>query len=130
MSTDLSAKQLLAKQCVPCRGGLPPLTRDQCEALLPLVPGWELAGWELADGPPHLERSFSFHDFAEAQAFAVRVGALAEDEGHHPDLRYGWGYCAVRFWTHKINGLHDNDFIMAAKVNGLAAEVESVQIGG
>ncbi|MFD1626218.1 4a-hydroxytetrahydrobiopterin dehydratase [Azospirillum griseum] len=117
-ATPMSATpdaDLAALRCEPCRGGMPALTPDAARALLPRVPGWALK-----DGPDRIERSFAFPDFAQAQAFAVRVGDLCEAEGHHAELRYGWGFCAVSFWTHKINGLHENDFIMAAKVNGLA----------
>lgn len=118
--------ELVRKPCAPCRGGIPPLTRAEAEALLVQTPDWALA----EGPPPHLARTFAFPDFAAAQAFAVRVGDLAEAEGHHPELRYGWGYCSVLFWTHKIHGLHENDFIMAAKVNALAAELAMAQVGG
>lgn len=107
---------LHARTCEPCRGGIPPMERDEATRRLAETPGWELA-----DGPPmHLMRRFAFRNFAEAQAFAVRVGDLAEQEGHHPEITYGWGYGIVRWWTHKIGGLHENDFIMAAKVNEIA----------
>lgn len=110
METSLSRKS-----CEPCRGGIPPLDRATSERYLEKVPGWTLA----AD-PDRIERRFAVKDFAAAQEIALRVGAVAEAEGHHPEIRYGWGYCVVAFWTHKINGLHENDFIMAAKVNDLA----------
>jgi len=84
---------------------------DEARRRLADVPGWHLAG-----PPARLERRFTFPDFMQAQAFAVAVGAVSEAAGHHPDLCYGWGYCTVGYWTHKISGLHDNDFIMAAKV--------------
>ncbi len=102
------------RSCEPCRGGVPPLTVKAAQAMLGEVPGWELnrVGTRLS-------RHFSFPDFASAQAFALRVGELAEAEGHHPVLSYTWGYCDVQFYTHKIGGLHENDFIMAAKVNAL-----------
>lgn len=106
---------LAARTCVPCRGGIPAMERTAAEAELARVPGWELGG-----DPDHLVRTVRFDDFAAAQAFAVRVGDLCEEQGHHADIAYGWGYCTVKFWTHKINGLHDNDFVMAAKVNRLA----------
>jgi 4a-hydroxytetrahydrobiopterin dehydratase len=108
---------LAAQRCEPCRGGVPALDRAAAEALLPRVPGWSLK-----DGPDRVEREFRFPDFAQAQSFAVQVGGVCEAEGHHAEIRYGWGYCGVSFWTHKINGLHENDFIMAAKVNALAGE--------
>jgi len=107
---------LSANTCTPCRGGIPPLGRDAAEKLLAEVPGWTLA----ADAT-HIERTFKFPDFAAALGFVNRVGELAEAEGHHPDVAFGWGYCRVVWQTHKIKGLHENDFIMAAKANGLVA---------
>ena len=106
---------LTAKTCTPCRGGVPPLSRADAERLLAETPDWTLNG-----DATQIERSFKFADFAGALAFVDRVGGLAEEEGHHPDIAFGWGYCRVVFWTHKIKGLHENDFIMAAKVNALA----------
>ena len=106
---------LTAKSCVPCRGGVPPLGPDEAKRYLREVPGWALGG-----AASRIERHFSFADFAETLAFVNRVGALAEAEGHHPDICFGWGTCNVVFYTHKIKGLHENDFIMAAKVNDLA----------
>ncbi len=106
---------LTAKICTPCRGGIPPLTRAEAEKYLPEVPGWALTS-EAAQ----IECTFKFKDFVSAMAFAQKVGDLAEAEGHHPDMTIGWGYCHVLFQTHKIKGLHENDFIIAAKVNELA----------
>jgi 4a-hydroxytetrahydrobiopterin dehydratase len=106
---------LTAKTCTPCRGGVPPLTRADAEHLLRETPAWTLD----ADAT-RIERSFTFPDFAAALAFVEKVAALAEEEGHHPDVCFGWGYCRVVFWTHKIKGLHENDFIMAAKIDALA----------
>lgn len=107
---------LSEKTCIPCRGGIPPLALDEAETLLAQAPDWRL----LENGA-RLERQFRFKDFATALAFVNRVGELAEREGHHPDIAFGWGYATVLFYTHKINGLHENDFIMAAKVNELSA---------
>jgi 4a-hydroxytetrahydrobiopterin dehydratase len=106
---------LTAKTCTPCRGGVPPLGRADAERLLAETPGWTLD-----PGATRIERSFKFPDFAAALAFVDRVGALAEAEGHHPDVSFGWGYCRIVFQTHKIKGLHENDFIMAAKVDEIA----------
>jgi len=100
--------------CEPCHGGIPALSREAAQAMLDDVPGWELN----ADGT-RLSRRFEFPDFATAQAFAVKVGDCADTAGHHPVLTYSWGYCNVVFYTHKIGGLHKNDFIMAARVNAL-----------
>lgn len=105
---------LNAKSCLPCRGGIPPLTQKEAEKLL-----FEVPGWVLKEGASKIERKFDFPDFLSALQFVNQVGKLAETEGHHPDIALGWGYCHVLFYTHKINGLHENDFIMASKVNAL-----------
>jgi len=104
--------ELLDKRCVPCRGGVPVLGTEEAERLVAQVPGWALE-----EGAKGIRREFRFRNFAEAMMFSRQVGELAEVEGHHPDLSIGWGYCTVRFRTHAIKGLHENDFIMAAKVN-------------
>ncbi|HSL92319.1 MAG TPA: 4a-hydroxytetrahydrobiopterin dehydratase [Candidatus Limnocylindrales bacterium] len=106
---------LAEKACVPCRGGVSPLGEDEAQRYLA-----EIQGWALAEGAPRIERRFRFKDFAAAMDFARKVGEIAERDGHHPDISFGWGYCAISFHTHKIHGLHENDFIMAAKVNALA----------
>lgn len=106
--------QLSAKTCVPCQGGIPPLSADQAKAYLKQVPEWTLS--MLAD---QINRRFSFPDFEAALAFVNKVGALCEAEGHHADITFGWGYADILFFTHKIKGLHENDFIMAAKVDAL-----------
>ncbi|MDX8391308.1 MAG: 4a-hydroxytetrahydrobiopterin dehydratase [Mariprofundaceae bacterium] len=103
------------KTCAPCRGGVPPLTKEAAQAMLA-----DVSAWELNTEGTQLLRRFEFTDFAAAQAFAVKVGECADGENHHPVLTYSWGYCDVVFYTHKIGGLHENDFIMAAKVNALA----------
>ena len=108
---------LTEKNCVPCYGGVPPLTSEEAEGLLSQAPGWALI-----DGATKIERHYTFANFADALDFANRVGAVAETEGHHPDISFGWGYCEVLFYTHKIKGLHENDFIMAAKVNELPGD--------
>lgn len=106
--------ELAAKSCTPCRGGVPPLSPDAALELLRDLPGWVLAG----DGAS-IEKKFKFKDFVSALSFVDRISALAEREGHHPDIRFGWGYCIVTLTTHSIRGLHENDFIMAAKINAL-----------
>lgn len=106
--------ELTAKTCVPCRGGIPPLTEAEAKGLLKEAPGWKLDG-----SATRIERRFEFANFAEALGFVNKLGALAEAEGHHPDIAFGWGYATVVFYTHKIKGLHENDFIMAAKANAL-----------
>ena len=103
---------LADNKCVPCRGGVPPMERAKAEGMLKqLERGWQLN----KDG--HLERLYTFKDFAEALNFVNKVGAVAEAEGHHPDLYLAWGKCKVELWTHKINGLTESDFYMAAKAD-------------
>ena len=107
---------LTTKSCTPCRGGVPPLTPDKVAEFRPQVPDWEVR-----DDARRIERTFRFRNFAEALALVQRVGELAEAEGHHPDVTFGWGYATVSLQTKKIKGLHENDFIMAAKVDAIAA---------
>ncbi|HRY30292.1 MAG TPA: 4a-hydroxytetrahydrobiopterin dehydratase [Elusimicrobiota bacterium] len=101
-------------KCVPCREGAEPVTLAEIDEFLPFIPDWQII--ERA-GIPRLERAFEFKDFAEAMAFTDRIAALAEQEGHHPVLITEWGRVTVAWWTHKIKGLHRNDFIMAAKTD-------------
>ncbi|MDD5468137.1 MAG: 4a-hydroxytetrahydrobiopterin dehydratase [Anaerolineales bacterium] len=108
---------LKALKCVPCRGGEPPLDSLEISRLLPQVPGWELVQ---VGGVQRLQRTFKFKNFAQALAFTNRVGELAEAEDHHPALLTEWGKVTVTWWTHKISGLHRNDFIMAARTSALA----------
>jgi 4a-hydroxytetrahydrobiopterin dehydratase len=103
------------KACVPCRGAVAPLAADEARRYLRETPGWILD-----EDAARIRRKWRFPDFAGAMAFARAVGALAEAQGHHPDLSVGWGYCEVVFQTHRIRGLHENDFVMAARVNALA----------
>ena len=106
---------LADRRCVPCKGGIPPMPRPQAERYLAETPLWRLD-----EAATRIRRRFAFKDFAAALAFADRVGALAEEEGHHPDIAFGWGYAEIVFYTHKIKGLHENDFVMAAKIDALA----------
>jgi 4a-hydroxytetrahydrobiopterin dehydratase len=107
--------ELSSKQCVPCRGGVPPLAGEEIQRLLAQLNGWEVVREH------HLKKNYSFKDFAEALAFVNRVGALAEEQGHHPDICFGWGKVEVTIWTHKIDGLTESDFILAAKIDELQA---------
>jgi len=109
------SENLETQTCTPCRGGVPPLERAEAEALLHETPGWTLA-----DDCGRLERSFTFRNFAQSLAFVNAVGQLAESQGHHPEISFGWGHATVSWRTKKIKGLHRNDFIMAAKTAGLA----------
>ena len=102
--------------CVPCRGGVPTLTDAEIASLLPQVAAWTVRE---VGGVKRIHREFAFKDFRTAMEFAVKVGELAEREQHHPDLHIAWGKVEVETWTHKIRGLHQNDFILAAKVNAI-----------
>ncbi len=103
-------EQLADKKCVPCRGGVPPLKGKELEALHKIVPKWSVVEHRIT-------RSFTFPDFKQALEFVNRVGALAEEQGHHPDILLTWGKAEITLWTHKINGLTESDFIMAAKID-------------
>jgi 4a-hydroxytetrahydrobiopterin dehydratase len=108
---------LADQQCIPCRGGVPPLAADRAQALLA-----ELGdGWALTDDG-HLTREYQFKNFVDALAFANRVGVIAEQQAHHPDIYVAWGKCRVDIWTHKIDGLTESDFFLAAKVSRAFSE--------
>jgi 4a-hydroxytetrahydrobiopterin dehydratase len=110
---------LTNEKCTACRRDSPRVTEAEVRELKPQIPEWTLAE---ADGIPRLERAFRFSNFAQALNFTNRVGALAEDEGHHPALLTEWGKVTISLWTHKIRGLHRNDFVMAAKIDALSAD--------
>ncbi|MBN1149464.1 MAG: 4a-hydroxytetrahydrobiopterin dehydratase [Anaerolineales bacterium] len=103
-------------KCAPCRGDAPPLSKVEIDGLTPQVTNWELVE---VDGIPRLKRVFKFKNFAQALDFTNRVGEIAEAQDHHPALLTEWGKVTVTWWTHKIKGLHQNDFIMAAKTDAL-----------
>ena len=111
-------ESLAQERCVACRRDAPRVTAEELSALQPRLPDWAVTEHE---GVPRLERTFRFPDFARALAFTQRVGELAESEGHHPAILTEWGRVTVSWWTHKIRGLHRNDFVMAAKTDRLAA---------
>ena len=114
---------LSAERCVACRRDSPRVTEAEIAELRREVPDWQLLE---RDGIARLERVFHFPNFADALAFTNRVGALAEEEAHHPALLTEWGRVTVTWWTHKIRGIHRNDFIMAAKADALVAEIGHV----
>jgi 4a-hydroxytetrahydrobiopterin dehydratase len=105
--------ELAAKTCVPCKGGVPPLKGEELQVLAKQVTGWNVVNEH------HLEKTYSFPDFARALAFVNRVGELAEQQGHHPDIHLSWGRVGIQTWTHKIDGLTESDFILAAKIDRL-----------
>ncbi len=104
---------LASQECVPCKGGVPPMGKEQISQYLGQVDGWGI------EKEFHLTRAFSFPDFKTALAFVNRVGELAEAQGHHPDIYLAWGLVKIEIWTHKIKGLTESDFILAAKIDRL-----------
>lgn len=107
---------LASKSCVPCRGGVPPLKGKDLETLRNQVQGWDVVSEH------HITKTFTFPDFRTALDFVDRVGETAEQEGHHPDIFLTWGKVEVKIWTHKIDGLTESDFILAAKIDRLQRE--------
>ena len=105
---------LANKHCVPCRGGVPPLAGAALDDLKAQLGGWEVVREH------HLEKTYTFPDFQKALVFVNRAGAIAEQEGHHPDILLGWGKAGITTWTHSIDGLTESDFILAAKIDRLA----------
>src|SRR5712692_74619 len=110
-----SATDLASKNCVPCRGGVPPMRGNELEKYRTQLPEWKVVNEH------HLERIFTFPDFKRALIFTNKVGGLAEEQGHHPDILLAWGKVAITIWTHKIDGLTESDFVLAAKIDRLNA---------
>ena len=116
-----TADQLVAKKCVPCEGGVPALSREESEALLRSVPGWSIT-----DDGQRIRREWRVKNFLAGMDFFQRIAAVAESEGHHPDLHLvGYRNVAVEIWTHAIGGLSENDFILAAKIDQLPVATKS-----
>lgn len=107
---------LVKKKCVPCEGGEPTATDEEIERLLAQVPDWEAV---TVGGVRRIVKTFRFHDFVSSIVFVNRVKDVAEAEGHHPDIHISWNAVRLESWTHAIKGLHENDFILAAKINAL-----------
>lgn len=105
--------ELAERQCVPCRGGVPPLAGEEIEKLLAQLEGWQVTNEH------HLHKTYRSRDFRESLQFVNRIGELAEAQGHHPDLCFGWGKTEVTIWTHKIDGLTESDFVLAARIDKL-----------
>ena len=116
----LRMSTLQESRCTACRADAPRVTDPEIAELKPQIPDWQIVE---RDGIPQLERVFRVNNFVEALEFTNKVGALAESEGHHPAILTQWGSVTVTWWTHKIRGLHRNDFIMASKTDRLAAEL-------
>jgi len=120
----VSSGDLASKSCVPCRGGIPPLTAEKARELARDTPQWRLE-----ENATRLTRRFEFEDFKKAIEFVNRVAEVAEQEGHHPDIAIHWNQVDLTLWTHKIGGLHQNDFILAAKIDRLLEEPTGAAIG-
>jgi 4a-hydroxytetrahydrobiopterin dehydratase len=110
----MSKRDLASMVCVPCKGGVPPFTPKEIEPYLADLGN----DWRVVEGH-HLEKEFTFKNFREALDFTNRVGELAEGIGHHPDIYLAWGKVKLTIWTHKIDGLHESDFVFAAKADRL-----------
>ena len=108
---------LATKTCVPCRGGVPPLKGEELASLQEQVDGWNVIEEH------HITKTFKFRDFREALEFVNHEGQLAEEQGHHPDIFLAWGKVEITIWTHKINGLTESDFILAAKIDQLTTAI-------
>lgn len=120
---SISSKQLAAKKCIPCEGGVPPCTPDEAAAQLA-----ELPGWQLTPGGQRIRKTWVVKNFLAAMRFFEKVAELAEAEGHHPDLHLeGYRNVAIEIWTHAIGGLSENDFILAAKIDQLPIELRAGQ---
>ena len=115
-----SKSELTTMKCVPCRGGIPPLQPDKIEKMMNIV-----EDWKLSSGPDRIVKMYKFKDFKQAMAFVNKVANIAEQEGHHPDISISWNKVTLTLWTHAINGLHENDFIMAAKIDEMLEKSKS-----
>ena len=109
---------LASKKCVPCEGNIPPFSIDEIHKYLKKIDGWDV----LQDNEKnfYIEKNFKFANFIESEKFVVNVGKIAETEGHHPDIAFGWGYAKIKIQTHAINGLHESDFVLAAKIDKIS----------
>lgn len=127
--------ELADRTCVPCRGGTPPLGEAEIAPLLAALDGWEVWRVPAAGAPPKapvhgaLRKAYRLADFAQALALVNRIGAMAEEQNHHPDLTLAWGRVGVEIWTHKIGGLTESDFIFAAKCDRLFAAQQAETAG-
>ncbi len=113
----MSTSELAGKDCVPCKGGVPPLAAGEIARLLAQVDGWS------SERDHHITKTIKFRDFVQALAAVNRIGEIAEQQGHHPDLYLAWGKVRVDTWTHKIDGLTESDFILAAKIDQALTDV-------
>ena len=108
-------EDLSKKKCVACDGNVPPFDTNEIHKYLKKVDGWDVKSDD--DNSFYLIKEFKFNNFEKSQNFVIRVGKLAEEENHHPDISFGWGYCKIKIFTHAIKGLAESDFILAAKID-------------
>ena len=108
---------LADKKCVPCQGGIPAFEVDEIHKYLKKINGWEVK--QNLEKNYHIEKKFDFKDFLESEKFIGKVGKISEEEGHHPDISFGWGYAVIKISTHAIKGLAESDFILAAKIDNI-----------
>jgi len=109
---------LADKKCIPCEGGIPSFDTNEIHKYLKKVDGWDVKADD--DKIYYLIKEFKFKNFLESQNFVNKVGQIAETEGHHPDIWFGWGYAKIKIFTHAIKGLHESDFVLAAKVDRIS----------
>ena len=107
------------KNCIPCRGGISPFDISEIHKYLKKVDGWDVKSDD--EKTYYLIKQFKFNNFLESQNFINKVGEIAEKEGHHPDILFGWGYAKIKIFTHAINGLHESDFVLAAKIDKISS---------
>jgi 4a-hydroxytetrahydrobiopterin dehydratase len=110
---------LANKKCVPCEGNIPPFNTDEIHKYLKKIDGWDVKSDD--EKTYYLIKQFKFNNFLESQDFINKVGVIAEKEGHHPDIWFGWGYAKIKIFTHAINGLHESDFVLAAKIDKISS---------
>ena len=106
---------LADKKCIPCEGGIPSFNLEEIHKYLKKVDGWDVESVD--EKNYYIIKNFKFNSFLDSQSFVNKVGEIAEQEGHHPDIWFGWGYAKIKIQTHAINGLHESDFVLAAKID-------------
>ena len=114
-SIKVYMSELSDKKCIPCEGNIPPFDTKEIHRYLKKIDGWNVKSDE--EKSFFLIKEFKFKNFLESQNFSNKVGIIAEEEGHHPDISFGWGYCKIKIFTHAIKGLAESDFILAAKID-------------
>ena len=115
LKNKIAMSDLASKKCIPCEGNIPPFDLKEIHNYLKKIDGWDVKSND--DKSFYLIKNFKFKNFAESQIFVNKVGDLAEEENHHPDISFGWGYCKIKIFTHAIKGLAESDFILAAKID-------------